>query len=322
MQRIVQRKLPNGETKSVQPFHISMKGLKKAILCRDNEDYGVMVKYIAVCAHRKNVIVIIYGVVSNHCHVAVLAASYLDACDFADELKRNYAQWFQTKYLEKQILKDVDVQALVLDSDWYVRNALAYIPHNALDNGAPVDKYKWTGYSAMFADKSKPPKGLPVSKFTRREQDRIMHTRETLKGVFWLVDNDGDLIPETFCDVNYLEQVFNHDQAFWLKTIGSLNPAEMEEKLVDAPRQMLPDSEFYKVVADITQRWFSADLAQLPAEKKLRIIPYIWRTRKTTVNQLARVFGLERETIRKAVKVKEGAAKPESAPAPGPKKPR
>ena len=318
MQQIVQRKLPCGETKSVHPFHISMKGLKKALLCRDNEDYGVLVKYIAVCAHRKNVIVIIYGVVSNHCHVAVLAAGYQDACDFADELKRNYAQWFQTKYLEKQILKDVDVQALALDNDWYVRNALAYIPHNAIDNGAPVDQYKWTGYRAMFSDKTLPPKGLPVSKFTRREQDRIMHTREPLKDVTWLVDDDGDLIPETFCDVEYLEQAFNHDPAFWLKTIGSLNTGEMEEKLVDAPRQMIPDSEFYKVVADITQRWFSASLAELPTEKKLRILPFIWRTRKTTINQLARVLGLEREVIRKALKLREG--KP--APVPRSEKPR
>lgn len=304
MKRIVQRKLPSGEIQNVQPFHVSMKGLKKAVLCRDNEDYGVMIKYMAVCAHRKNVIVIIYGVVSNHCHVAILAAGYREACDYADELKRVYAQWFQTKYFEKQILKDVDVQALVLDSDWYVRNALAYIPHNALDNGAPVDKYKWSGYRAMFADKTQKTSGLPVNRFTRREQDRIMHTREPLKDVPWLVDPDGDLIPETFCDVDYLEQVFNHEQTFWLKTIGSLNPSEMEEKLVDAPRQMLPDSEFYKVVADLSQRWFSAELAQLPAEKRLRLLPYIWRTRKTTVNQLARVFGLERETVRKAVKAR------------------
>ena len=152
MKRIVTRKLPSGAVKSVQPFHISMKGLEKAILCRDNEDYGVMVKYIAICANRKDVIVIIYGVVSNHCHIAVLASDYQDAVNFAEELKRNYAQWFQTKYLEKRILRDTDVQAILLDSDWYVRNALAYIPRNAIDNGGTVDGYKWTGFRAMFSD--------------------------------------------------------------------------------------------------------------------------------------------------------------------------
>lgn len=278
-----------------------MKGLQSTILCRDAEDYGIVVKYIAICAHRKNVIVIIYGVVSNHCHVAILAASYQDACAFADELKRMYAQWFQTKYLEKRILKNTDVQALLLDHEWYVRNALAYIPRNALDNGHPIDKYKWSGFRAMFSDKSERPKGLSVHKFSRREQDRIMHSRENLKDVTWLIDPEGDIMPECFCDIEYLEQAFNHDPAFWLKTIGTLNPAEMEEKLVDAPRRMLPDSEFYKVVTDIVDRWFKAELSQLPLEKKLRLIPYLWRTRKTSVNQLARTLGMEREIVRKAV---------------------
>ena len=301
MQRVVSRKLPSGDIKNVQPYHISMKGLEKAILCRDAEDYGVMVKYIAVCAYRKNVIVIIYAVASNHAHVAVLAASYQDACDYAEELKRNYAQWFQTKYLEKQILKGVDVQAILLDSEWYVRNALAYIPRNALDNGSPINQYKWSGYRAMFTDKSQKPDGIPVRHFTRREQDRVMHTRESLKDVPWLVDYEGDLMPESFCDVAYLEQVFNHDPAFWLKTIGGVNPAEMQEKLVDGPRQMLPDTEFYKVVADTADRWFKTELGQLTLEKKKRLIPYLWRTHKTTVNQLARVFGLEREEVQKTL---------------------
>lgn len=281
-----------------------MKGLEKAILCRDNEDYGVLVKYVAVCAHRKNVIVIIYAAVSNHCHVAVLAASYQDAADFADELKKNYAQWIQIKYSEKHLLKGTDVQAILLDNDWYVRNALAYIPRNALDNGCAVDQYKWSSYRAYFFGSDKTATGLPVNKFTRREQDRIMHTREPLKDVPWLIDADGDILPESFCDVEYLEQVFNHDPAFWLKTIGSLNPAEMTEKLVEVPGKMQPDSEFYKDVADISLRWFSLDVSQLTKEKKYRLLPYLWRSRKTSVNQLARVLGLDRDDIKKALKQK------------------
>ncbi len=152
----------------------------------------------------------------------------------------------------------------------------------------------------MFADNKT--KGLPVCKFTRREQDRIMHSREVLKDVSWEVDGYGELIPESFCDTEYLEQVFNNDQAFWLKTIGGVNQAEMEESLVEAPRRMLPDSEFYKVLADIVDRWFKTDISQLPLEKKLRVLPYIWRTRKTTVNQLARVLGISREEVKKALK--------------------
>lgn len=299
MKRIVFRKLPSGEYANVQPYHISMKGLETALLCRDEEDYGVLVKYIAICSHRKNVIVIIYAAVSNHCHIAVLSQSYVEACNYAEELKRIYAQWIHSKYREIKLLKNVDVQAILLDNDSYVRNALAYIPRNASDNGSPIDSYRWSGFRAMFSDKK--PRGIPVNKFSRREQDRIMHSRENLKDIKWEIDGYGELIPESFCDVEYLEQVFNNDQAFWLRMVGSVNMSEMEEALVEAPRHMLPDSDFYKVVADIVERWFKTDIGQLTIEKKKRILPYLWRTRKTTVHQLARVIGLDREEVKRVI---------------------
>lgn len=302
MIRIVSRKLPNGETKTVHPFHICMKGLKNAILCLDNEDYSTMVKYIAICAHRKNAIVVIYIVVSNHCHIAILTESQKKADAFGQELKRLYSQWFQAKYGVHHFMSGVDIRALYLNSDWYVRNTLAYIPRNALDNGSSIYEYPWSGYSAMFADQEKKSKGALVSKLTRRQQDQVLHSRESLKDVSWRYDNDGNLIPETFCDSEYLEQAFNHDPAYFLKMIGTVNPSEMQEKLVDGPRRMLPDSDFFQEVADISRRWFSAEITDLSLEKKYHLLPYIWRTRKTTVNQLARVFKLERESVRNALR--------------------
>ena len=300
MKRIVTRILPSGKMAAVQPFHICIKGLEKAILCRDQEDYDVFVKYIAICSWRKNALVIIYAVVSNHCHVAVLAVSQADADAFAKEMKRMYAQWFRAKYKEPKILHGVDAQAICLDNEWYVRHALAYVPRNALDNGCSVQDYPWSGFRAMFSQ-DPTPVGRRVAELTKREVSQLMHTRDNLKDVPWLLDESGRLIPASFCDTEYLEQAFNYDPAFWLKTIGALNPAEMEEKLVDGPRRMLPDTEFRKVVNDVALRWFNLDLATLPLDKKYRLLSYIWRTRKTTVSQLARTFGLDPEQIRKAL---------------------
>jgi len=296
MKRFVTRVLPSGETKTVYPFHVCIKGAETAVHCRNDEDYDVYVKYIALCARRKNVIVIIYGVVSNHSHVAVLAARQADADAFAQDLKKMYSQWFRAKYHESKILHRVDAQAILLDNDWYIRNALAYIPRNALDNGCSVQDYPWSGFRAMFRSGPRP-EGKKVSSLTKRETGSIMHTRDSLKEVGWLLDEKNRLIPDSICDTAYLEQAFNEDPAFWLKTIGTVNPAEMEEKLVDGPRWMLPDSEFHKIVADTVQRWFSQDLSILSKEKKVRVVPYLWRTRKTTVNQLARVMGMPREDV-------------------------
>jgi len=289
---------------NVQPFHVSIKGLENAILCRDDDDYDAMVKYIAICALRKNVIIIIYAVVSNHCHEAVLARSQSEADAFGEELKRVYSMWFSRKYREENILQKVDSKSIALENDWHVRNALAYIPNNSLDNLCPVHEYRWSAYRAMFRHHQEmwKPGIKPVALLSKREKESILHTGERVNDVRWKLDEDNMLAPESFCDVEYLEQAFNNDQAFWLKTIGTLNPAEMEEKLVNAPRTMLPDSELFKEVADVCQRWFSVDIDQLPVEKKLRLLPYIWRRRKTTVNQLARVLSLERQVVEKAVK--------------------
>lgn len=151
------------------------------------------------------------------------------------------------------------------------------------------------------------PSGKRVSALTKREISQVLHTRDKLVDVCWLLDGQQRLIPSSFCDTDYLEQAFNNDPAFWLRTIGSVNPAEMDEKLVDGPRRMLPDSNFFKVVDDTARRWFSSEIGALPPEKKFRLLPYIWRTRKTSIAQLARIFGLERATVKKVLRVQDSS---------------
>lgn len=277
-----------------------MEGLERTILCRDEEDYDAMVKILCVSARRKNVVLVIYAVVSNHCHAVVLARYQQDADDYGGEVKRMTAMWFSRKYGESGVLKGTDVKAICLDSDWYVRSALAYVPRNALDNGCNVNEYPWSGYRAMFSqDVSKRVNVRPVSSLHRDEMRRIMHTADKLKDVPWLLDDSDRLIPSSICDCAYLEQAFGNDQSFFLRTIGSLNPAEMNQKLIDNPRKRLTDSEFYKHTAAVSLRWFKAELSRLSLEQKARLIPYISRTMKTSVPQLARTFGLDRDVIRK-----------------------
>ncbi len=262
MLRVIQRVLPDGKTHAVQPFHVCLKGLEQAILCRDDEDYDAMVKVICVCARRKNVIVIIYGVVSNHAHVAILARSQADADAYGVEIKKIYSMLFQKKYKINNILHRIETKAICLDSDQYVRNVLAYIPKNAMDNGALVHEYPWSGYRAMFSGKEMG--GRPVARLTFREKLAVMHTGDNLRDVSWLLDKDNYLIPGSFCDCEYLEQA----QA---------------------------DSEYFKTVDEISNRWYKVDLSSLSEGQKVRLIPYLYRTTKTTAKQLARILGLSVE---------------------------
>lgn len=296
MQRVAVRTLPNGSVRKLQPFHVCIKGLEDALLCKDDEDYDSMVKIICVSAWRHNVIVVIYTVLSNHCHVAVLAERQEIAQAYGLEVKKIYSMWYSKRYAERGILRRIDLKALWLDTEWYVRNTLAYIPRNAIDNGCNVNEYKWTGYRAMF--NREPQSGFRlVRNMTSREKERIMHTGENLSNVPWRVNPQNELEPASFCDTMYLEQTFSNDQTFFMKTIGSINPVEMRYNLEERPYVMLPDTELFKSVEEISQRWFNRSVDSLSMEQKTRLIPYLFHTRKTTLKQLSRVLGIPPERI-------------------------
>ena len=139
--------------------------------------------------------------------------------------------------------------------------------------------------------------GRCVANLTKQERRSIMHTGDKLADVRWRIDTEGRLIPSSFCDHDYLEQAFEHDQAFFLKTIGGQNSVEMRQTLLDNPRTMLSDSEFFKAASETAFRWFQTDLAQLSLNQKARIIPYLRRTMHTTIPQLSRTFGINRKLI-------------------------
>lgn len=280
-QRNPLRELPDGRVCRVYPFHISLEGLESKILCRDEEDYDAFVKIIAVCCLRKNVILVIYAVVSNHGHCVVLAASQEDADDCAREIKRMYSMYFGKKYSVKSVMKDMDAKALFIDSDWYLRNALAYDVRNAMFcNGKVLAKTKTL-----------------VCALSRRERRRLLRTDDNLSSVKWILDENEQLVPSTICDWRYLESAFLGDQSFFLKTIGTLNTAEMTQKLVDSPRTKYNDTEFLRSINEISQRWFQKDVKDLPIDKKARLIRYVSHSFRTDPSQLARAFELSRNQI-------------------------
>ena len=295
-ERICFRTLPDGSVRKVFPYHISLEGMAQLVLCRDDDDYDVMVKYIFICARRKNVIVVIYIAMSNHGHATILASSQADADAFKEEWLRMYSQYFSRKYRQRKILRHTSAAALYLDSDWYLRNTLAYVPKNALDALSRVEDYRWSGYRGMFCQ-GKAPNGIRKAwTMTRREKEACFHTHDSMDGVPWLVNSAGELEPASACDHGYLESAFGNDQAFFLKTIGTVNMAEMQQKLIDNPRQRQNDTEMLKTIDSLSNAWFKCGILNLPREKKARLIPYVDRTFRTSIAQLARCFGVDPDT--------------------------
>lgn len=294
--------MPDNSTWCVYPFHICLKGTEDAVLCRDREDYDMFVKIIFLSALAKNVLVIIYIAVSNHCHVSVLASCQEDADACGEEIKRRYSMWLNHKYSERGVMKGVSSTAIAMTDRKHVRNALAYIPRNALDNGCNVNEYKWSGYRGMFCKKQV--SGLrPVKSLSTREVRTLFHTADKLSNVSWMLNPDNELEPVSCCDHDYLEQAFERDQAYFLRTIGSLDMQETRYTLEEMPFNMLCDSDFFNKVQDVSMRWYGKKLSELTLEKKYKLLSYLYRTNKTTASQLSRVLSLDKETVKAILRI-------------------
>lgn len=304
-ERNPRRQLPDGTITRVFPFHISLEGRESRVLCRCDEDYDVFVKIVAVSSIRRNVILAVYAVVSNHGHCVVLAATKHDADRFGEELKKIYAMYFRRKYGDTGALKGMDVNSQWLDNDWYLRNAIAYDIRNALDNGVcSIFDYKWTSFRAYFAEvsSSENESVRRVSSLSKAEKRALMHTNDDLRGVHWLVGKDGALVPDSVCDYKYVENAFENNPTLLLRKIGTVNVAEIAEKMITGPRQFKKDEEALRSVSDVCRRWFSCEVHDLPFDKKCRLIPFYFQSHRTNVQQLARVFELSRDTVAEILK--------------------
>lgn len=210
-----------------------------------------------------------------------------------------YSMYFSRKYSCRAAMKGIDAKAIWIDSDWYLRNSIAYDIRNAMDNGAiSIQDYLWTGFRGLFREGRCPEGSRDVRSLSKREKERIMHTGDDLSGVQWLLNASDELEPASICDWRYVEAAFNNDQAFFLKVVGCVIPAEMEMKLVNLPRTWMNDEEFLKSVSDTCMRWFKCGIKSLSMEKKARMITYVWRAMRTSVPQLARTFEVSREEIK------------------------
>lgn len=295
------RQLSDGRMTRVFPFHICIEGLESKVLCRDDSDYDAFVKIICLAVHRKDAVLVIYTVVSNHMHCLILATDIGVANSCADEIKKLYSMYFNRKYNEFKVLKRNDAKAIFLDSDYYVRNVIAYVIRNALDNGAGnVQDYKWTGFKAAFCNGkySLGKRVRLVRSLTKNERRFLFHTGDKLDDVGWLIDDEGRLEPASICDWRYIESAFNNNQGFFLRLIGGVNTSEMNNKLLVAPRSRRTDNELLLSVNEIAQRWFSANVNELPVEKKARLLIYVYRSFKTTPAQLARILEIKSDTVR------------------------
>lgn len=295
---VVVRELPDGRLARVMPFHISLEGLDSELICRDEKDYDMMVKHIFLCARKQNLLVIIYAVVSNHAHIAVLGENKEIAEKYSSDLKKRHSMWLRSRYGAYKVLRDSESYIAAIDTLPYARNVLAYIPRNAIDNFVGnISDYKWTGFRGMFCNGEIKVGKILVSSLSKSKQRTLFHTKDSLDDVQWYINEDGQLEPASTCDWKYLERIYNHDQSYFLKMIGLVNVNEMEYGISVAKSIKMTDSEFLKTADEYAVRWYGSEVSRLSPALKAKMLGYLKRILRLSVPQVARCFGMDRDAV-------------------------
>lgn len=300
-QRVVERRLPNGSVAKVYPFHICLEGTESVLLCRDDEDYDHLEKSFYLGALDANALVVSEIVLSTQGLCAVLAVNWEGAEAVGEFVKKRHSQFLAKKYEQRQVMARTRIGVQYLDTDEYVRNALAYMPRNAVDMGFRIEDYPWTSFRGMFAGSERVPELQAVSSLTHREKEVLFRTHKDLSGVPWLVDEKGRMVPASACDCAYAESAFENDQAYFFQRITKVNPAEMYQKLVLNNHVWQRDAKFIVCVADVAGRWFKKEILNLTPDEKSKLIIYLFRSYCTSVAQLARCLQLRPEDVRRVL---------------------
>ena len=190
-----------------------------------------------------------------------------------------------------------DSRPVPLLDNFHLRNALCYIPRNALDVGKRPDRYRWSSYRAMFSKGHFQGAARPAGSMTYREKRVVFKTDGIAVDPGWMVTSDGVIEPVSYCDIEYAEGAFNNDIGFFLKIMGLVDDQQTEQELVISPKKMRTVGELVNIIDDHSRRLYSKPSSSLSLAQKIPLIKTVWRTNRTSVAQLARCFAMTKKEI-------------------------
>ena len=301
--RIIETTDKFGNRVKMYPFHISSPGLDRLIF-KSEGDLSIASNFIIIQALRFGVRVIAFIVMNNHLHVLILAPDYVSAQRYADGLKQVLSHSLSVKNQEHEhTFLNIDFKPLLIHDDYHLRNTICYIPRNSLDTGIKVEDYKWSSYRAYFRGGSIPETSVKVNDLPKRHIRRILRTDMDLSSTGWYIDGQGMLEPVTTCDWRYAEAAFFNDLSFFMRVMGGVKDAGMEQVNVINRYKKLNDKDFYKIISKRSQEMFNASPADLVMEQKIRLIKILYYSYCTTVPQLARCLATPKEQVASILRI-------------------
>lgn len=270
--------------------------LTDRIWFRDDEDFKVGMNHVAVLAAALSLDILAFCLMSNHVHF-VLSSSEAQAKRFADEYKKRYAQYAQRKHGTKDLLRRNNVDMQCIDgTDESLERAIAYTQMNSVAAGICLNPafYLWGTGASFF--RSKAARGRRLDSFSERARRRLLHSAQKLPG-YYLIGEDGFVLPESYVKVDLVETVFRTPQRmnYFLQ-----NSSKAKRRLAinEADLPAFRDQVIVNAIPDLCQSLFrKRSVPDLTEEEQSEFLRQLRFRFSANINQLVRVAGLSYEKV-------------------------
>lgn len=184
-------------------WHIYSDGTRADIPFFSDEDKTYAWNSVAICAESAGVAVLVSTVNDTHLH-AMIRGDEPKVLLFKKILRQRLSRLFPRVFLA---CKSIGNRKEALSKFMYVyRNCLDFYKKMP-------GEYPWGSGNIYFSEMRSHPACSRLGDFTVREQHRLLRTKRTLPPD-WLVNADGLILPESFIDYRYVEQLFRTVRTF------------------------------------------------------------------------------------------------------------
>lgn len=255
---------------------------------QEDDDFKAGMNGVAVIAQLLSMDVLSFILMSNHVHF-VLCGSHNESLLFINEFKRHHSAYLQRKYGFKEFLRrnDADVQKVSTEEESLER-AIAYVQMNSVAANICLHPtgYPWGTGNAFF--NLMPVHGRRLGNMSRRAQIRCL--RSNIKLPESLRISDGFVLPESFVQVRFVEDVFRTPSRFNYFLNNSSKAKRKLESNPDLPS--FRDQVILSAIPDMCRSLYrKTTVSELTSEQQAELVKQLRRRFSADVHQLVRVTG-------------------------------
>ena len=276
---------------------VTTQHLPGGLLFKDDNDFCVGMNYVAVFAHKCNVRILSFVLMSNHLHF-VLEGSREQAALLVECFKREYSRHLNKKYGDVEVLRRnrVGLREVSEYGDELLR-AISYVQMNpvAANICAISQDYPW-GTGNVFFSMAHSADCRVIADMSSRERYRVLHSKADVPGG-WMVCPQGYVLPASYVDVEFVEHIFMSPKrmTFYLH---SSSKAKQRLERSDDGMPAFSDQAIWAVLPDLFRSVFrKSSVKELKHEELVELVRQLRFRFSAGASQIVRVTGLSAQQV-------------------------